>query len=1034
MPVGTPPKASDIVSAVWEFIEYLQFPTYTEYIQLFKIWIHHVRDVVVSSYRLCILSFRPLVMLSYAIGTLLYMILKVVSQHTIIYAYVLGKNMCVNGWKGSVAFVSWQRKLSYTVLCIELALIGAAIAGYLLRRYIIKKKYIGRTLKWISQKQKILMNKYTVIMNQISATSVTLALITPHLLYVVLWLVLRYTYVFGGILRYSVSQTPLVNGISMYWPIIQTVLVVARLCHPHTEDSDVKDSDSVTDASIEDSNAAAVTAKDDDNVVDDEREEKLRKWKASKDKDNEKSSASLSSVKSRAATFGGTKANGLKPKASGTVHKTRSARPSHDSNKKSEPHTPAYKTRSTTRVKSTASKVAASKVTTKSSVFPVTKPAAKNRAASRYMQATSQSAATKRTTESTTASSRKTTHSTTRKGGVGSRRHTAANKKSKSSKRTSMIISPTAVLSSLGWLFDTKIDDISLSYDLLKYWVVFALLFALFQSSFLMPVVGGSLSKFCGYGKTPVKSASWFMKLALTPEFVLEVRFLFFVWLRYLSPSSGNKTVETVVDIDGSNASIASSNLKSRSKKNIPYLSPIEVVYSRLAPLALQFAEKSTSATKEKSGMVMAKLISFLDLAIMVRIISSKTKDLILLLISESVLMLPAALTLGMPSYFTQFGCLYVGALLSASASAHCIKIWDEDRVRGTLSAETDVKARIRYLKYWIVYMITIIVLERTKNVLRWVPFSTHVTLLILMWFQLSPETFGGSNWIYNLVEMELVGFGVLERTSSGFVVTGDNYNVEQTLTIRLMKRIGDAIPRGSMDDVNELNLQRGESGNALSAISAITDTDEKGVAATNDENDLVEEEPNSIRNSTSKSSLPEEINMEDEEESMEDLLSEPISKEEESKRLASTESSSSLVTVTEPVIMNENGEILDNMNLSADDAWKKDLTPEAIKDLEDEYADQELSLLAESKTPLNSNLSKHKQYISKDIAEDVNIDTKGLNDDLIAEENDAKSSDAKDMEIDDVKPNNSKLEVKLDAIEQDDGEAMEFSSFVGNE
>jgi len=209
---------------------------------------------------------------------------------------------------------------------------------------------------------------------------------------------------------------------------------------------------------------------------------------------------------------------------------------------------------------------------------------------------------------------------------------------------------------------------------------------------------------------------------------------------------------------------------------------------------------------------------------------------------------------------------------------------------------------------------------------------------------------------------------------------------------------------------------------------------DEKGVAATNDQHDLVEEKPNSIRNSTSKSSLPEEINMEDEEESMEDLLSEPISKEEESKRLASTESSSSLVTVTEPVIMNENGEILDNMNLSADDAWKKDLTPEAIKDLEDEYADQELSLLAESKTPLNSNLSKHKQYISKDIAEDVNIDTKGLNDDLIAEENDAKSSDAKDMEIDDVKPNNSKLEVKLDAIEQDDGEAMEFSSFVGNE
>ena len=53
------------------------------------------------------------------------------------------------------------------------------------------------------------------------------------------------------------------------------------------EDSNVIDSSSVTGASMENSSAAAVTAKDGNNVVD-EQEEKLRKWMPSKDKDNEK--------------------------------------------------------------------------------------------------------------------------------------------------------------------------------------------------------------------------------------------------------------------------------------------------------------------------------------------------------------------------------------------------------------------------------------------------------------------------------------------------------------------------------------------------------------------------------------------------------------------------------------------------------------------------------------------------------------------------------------------------------------------------
>ena len=109
---------------------------------------------------------------------------------------------------------------------------------------------------------------------------------------------------------------------------------------------------------------------------------------------------------------------------------------------------------------------------------------------------------------------------------------------------------------------------------------------------------------------------------------------------------------ETVMDIYGSNDIITNSSLKSQSKKNIPYLSPIKVVYSHLKPLALQYEKYVTSAPKDKSDMTMVKLVSSLDLAVMVCINSSKNRDLIILLIDKGVLMLHAALILGIPSYF----------------------------------------------------------------------------------------------------------------------------------------------------------------------------------------------------------------------------------------------------------------------------------------------------------------------------------------------------------------------------------------------
>lgn len=335
-----------------------------------------------------------------------------------------------------------------------------------------------------------------------------------------------------------------------------------------------------------------------------------------------------------------------------------------------------------------------------------------------------------------------------------------------------------------------KLEDLrEETIDLLKYWVVYAILSAIFVSGKLMPFIGTILNT------TGVDDAastttlrSWFRlkgagmlgKLRLTSRFVEEVRLVFFVWL-CLMP----------VSLTGSDTSGNVSKFK--SEKMINNHRPIDTLYSKLSPFAISamnssaFVAKTISDKTDSSffsGLV-RKLQSLLDLAVMVRLISESTKNAIVTIIVESSALLPAAVTLFMPSYFTSFGVIYVSLVVPAGYSIHSYNAI----TRTTLNLDNLVlkmEESSRYLQFWVVSAAFSALLGCFAPLLAWIPLSTHATWLVWAYIQMESST----RKVYSLIEKELVVFGLLR--SYGEIA---NSSVDDTIVVRSAKKIIAALP-----------------------------------------------------------------------------------------------------------------------------------------------------------------------------------------------------------------------------------------------
>lgn len=312
--------------------------------------------------------------------------------------------------------------------------------------------------------------------------------------------------------------------------------------------------------------------------------------------------------------------------------------------------------------------------------------------------------------------------------------------------------------------------------DLLKYWVVYAILLAFLSTGRLIPFVGRIFNMTTSdvslpnsakglFGRTPILSLPN-INFRLPHVFVMEVTLAFFVWLR-LMPSSitGDEVKDKVTTAlaPKKNVGLSASRSKDSGKNR-----PLDILYGKLSPVVLSAMSSTAFLTKRALGesrsegstavsVVIQKLQSFLDLFVMVRLMSKDTKEWIVNTSAEGSALLPAVPTLLMPSYFTSYGVIYVGLIVPAGNSISCCN--------AILSPAQNIEAMIPrieaargYLQFWVIHAAVSTLLASFAPILAWIPLSTHATWLLWAYVQLQSSTSKIIRWFESELGKESLG------------------------------------------------------------------------------------------------------------------------------------------------------------------------------------------------------------------------------------------------------------------------------------
>lgn len=312
-----------------------------------------------------------------------------------------------------------------------------------------------------------------------------------------------------------------------------------------------------------------------------------------------------------------------------------------------------------------------------------------------------------------------------------------------------------------------------LALDLLKYWTIYAILLAIAGTSRLLPLIK-SLMPVNG-SKTKAVKAGFISRLRISTTFVEEIRLVFFVWL-LLMPQSFLRSDEN--------------RNKSKTAKKAKSNRPVDMLYNTLSPSVISAMKSSAFLSGKLEGSsygvkAIQFLQSLLSALVFMRVMKQEWNDLIIQTILESTALLPAAVTLLMPGYFTSYGVIYVSLVVPAGYSIEAINKAE----KSTLSFDSLVPAMSetsRYLQFWVVSSPISALLCWFEPVLAWVPLSTHATWLLWAFVQMKSPT----HKIYRLIESELMVFGLLQSHSKVI-----NQDVNKTLLFRSVGRIIAALP-----------------------------------------------------------------------------------------------------------------------------------------------------------------------------------------------------------------------------------------------
>jgi hypothetical protein len=308
--------------------------------------------------------------------------------------------------------------------------------------------------------------------------------------------------------------------------------------------------------------------------------------------------------------------------------------------------------------------------------------------------------------------------------------------------------------------------------DLLEYWVVYAVLLAIVRTGRLLPFIGHVLnattdvdstttvSKKGLFGKIP-RARGLYTRLRLSGKFVEEATLVFFVWLRHM-PSfvAGDEVKHGITRVLSPKEPMPVEFRNGNSGR------PVDILYGKLSPAVLATINSSAFLTRKKVGvgevrgkestfvsMAIQKLHSFLDVLVLVRMISKESQDWLITTIVESSALLPALTTLLMPGYFTNYGVIYVSLVVPAGYSiSSCDAIRNTGQSQGVETMMRKFDDSSRYLQFWIVHAALSMLLASFAPVLAWIPLSTHAAWLLWAYVQLQSST----RKIYGWFEGEL--------------------------------------------------------------------------------------------------------------------------------------------------------------------------------------------------------------------------------------------------------------------------------------
>jgi len=367
--------------------------------------------------------------------------------------------------------------------------------------------------------------------------------------------------------------------------------------------------------------------------------------------------------------------------------------------------------------------------------------------------------------------------------------------------------------------------------ELLKYWSVYAFLTATCIALSFLPIIGRIVST----QTLVVKSASsrsrlsFLGKVNISQELTEEIKLVFFVWLNLLPTSTrskcDNSQSEKQADFATNHVKTNALVLKKKmhasyrmtSRKNvIPFTNqPLDMLYERLSPWAtslvqssttslVQSYQKHTNTTENRDEdndtysiqSILMKVVSgfrsILNVLVMCKIISDRLKHQIVAVLVECVDLMPALSTLFMPSYFTSFGIIYVRLVIPGAKSAQALNALircldgDDKKLKQDLTASV-----VRYLRYWVIQFIVMIILTNFSPILDWIPLVTHMKWILWAYVHLESSTLH----LYGIFSRDLMAFGLLNQHTGNGMDEQPVLDINDTVAAKLFHGICKRLP-----------------------------------------------------------------------------------------------------------------------------------------------------------------------------------------------------------------------------------------------